>query len=271
MSTASTVFAPFELVGLDYTKERGGSSAAYRMSSIGLAAGKTWDAAVGHAVLELIEHDAVAIFELTPALADALPAEYYRPGFSKKLDEAVERFKAAGIEPVFRSVSDQLGYPVVMCSIPRLSSTGTARGKICGGFASRQSVEEAALAALLEAAQMRMTIIAGAREDLQWLDYEQATHFDPRAGASLPQRDFSALFAASPGRPRTKLSLQEILERLGAAGIQNVYAFALNRPDDPIHVVRVLAEGLDVADPDTGMDLGQRAISALLKLAFARS
>jgi ribosomal protein S12 methylthiotransferase accessory factor len=270
LNTASTVFAPFELVGLDYTNA-GGSPAAYRMSSIGLGAGKTWEGAVGHALLELIEHDAVAILELMPALAEALPAESYRPGFSDRLDEAVELFEAGGIDPIFRAVSSQLGFPVVMCSIPRFPSAGTERGKICAGFASRQSVEEAALAALLEAAQVRMTMIAGAREDLQWSDYQQVRHLDPRAPASTPPGGTSTLFVASPDEPRTNLGLQETLQRLGRAGIHNVYAFALNRPGDPIHVVRVLAEGLDVADPESGMNLGQRAISILLNLATATS
>lgn len=267
LKTCDQVLAPFELVGLDYTKEKDALSAAFRMSTIGLGAGRTWEGAVCHALMELIEHDAVAILELMPALADALPAERYRTGFSEKLDQALELFKSAGIEPIFRAVSDQLGLPVVMCSIPRFSGMGT--DQICAGFAARHSIEDASLAALLEAAQMRMTMIAGAREDLQWSDYRQVRHSDRPATYLAPSPDTSSLFAAAPYETPPKLTSQEILQRLGEAGIHDVYAFPLTRPDDPIHVVRVLAEGLDVADQDSATNLGPRAISTLLKLSFA--
>ncbi|MES0071816.1 YcaO-like family protein [Mesorhizobium sp. M0058] len=265
LKTREEVLAPFELIGLDYTKSA--LSAAFRMSTIGLGAGRTWQDAVCHAILELIEHDAVAILELIPALADALPAERYRPGFSERLDEALELFKPAGIEPIFRSVSSQIGIPVAMCSIPRLSAMGPDR--TCAGFAARESLEDAALAALLEAAQVRMTIIAGARDDLKWSDYQQAGHFFDPAPALVPSADNSPLFGVAREKPPTKLTLQEILRRLGQAGIDNLYAFPLTRAGDPIHVVRVLAEGLDVADQDSGMNLGQSALSTLLKLSFA--
>jgi ribosomal protein S12 methylthiotransferase accessory factor len=267
LNNGEEVLSPFELVGLDYTQEKGALSAAFRMSTIGLGADRTWEGAVCHALMELIEHDAVAILELVPALADALPAERYRPGFSESLDEALELFKPAGIEPIFRVVSDQFGLPVVMCSIPRFSGMGT--DQICAGFAARQTVEDAALAALLEAAQVRMTMIAGAREDLQWSDYRQVRHSDRPTLSAAPSPDISSLFAAAPNQSPPKLTSQEILRRLGEAGIHNVYAFPLTRPDDPIHVVRVLAEGLDVADRDSATNLGQRAISTLLKLSFA--
>ena len=268
LNSGDEVLAPFELIGLDYTGERKRASYdGFLMSTIGLAAGRTWEEAVCHGLMELIEHDAVAIFELIPALANALPAGRYRRGFSRRLDEAFELFKTGGIEPIFRSVSDQFGFPVVMCSIPRSSGMGTDR--ICAGFAARQSVEDAALAALLEAAQVRMTMIAGAREDLRWSDYQQVRHSDQPASSLPPPADTSPLFAAAPNEPPTELTLQGILQRLGQAGIHNVYAFSLTRPDDPIHVVRVLAEGLDVADQDSATNLGERAISTLLKLSFA--
>lgn len=266
LNTGDEVLAPFELVGLDYTKEKGVLSAAFRMSTIGLGAGRTWEDAVCHALMELIEHDAVAILELMPALADALPAERYRPGFSGKLEQALEFFKSAGIEPIFRAVSDQFGLPVVMCSIPRFSGMGT--DQICAGFAARHSIEAASLAALLEAAQMRMTMIAGAREDLQWSDYRQVRHPDRPSKDPAPSPEQSSLFAALPEKSLPALTSHDILQRLGGAGI-HVYAFPLMRPGDPIHVVRVLAEGLDVADQGSATNLGQRAISTLLKLNFA--
>jgi ribosomal protein S12 methylthiotransferase accessory factor len=259
------VVAPFELIGLDYTEEKKALSAGFRMSTIGLGAGKTWDEAVCHALMELIEHDAVAVLELIPAFVNLLPAGRYEPGFSKNLDDAVALFKSAGIEPTFRAVSNHIGFPVVMCSIPRFHSEGTGRDRICAGFACRQSVGDAALAALLEAAQVRMTLIAGAREDLKLSDYERGRQF---ASLDPSPMDVSCLFTSAPETPATKHNVKQLLQGLEQAGVDNLYVFPLNRPGDPIHVVRVLVEGLAVADQESGIDLGQRAITTLLKPGF---
>jgi ribosomal protein S12 methylthiotransferase accessory factor len=266
LSTGKDVFAPFDLVGMDYTEAYATDGPGFAMTSIGLGAGKSLEDATRHALMELIEHDAIAMLEIFPGLSHALPESSSARGYDPSIDQALDMFSATGEEPIFRSVSHRFGLPVVMCSIPGVLAGKSRVENICAGFACRETVAQAALAALLEAAQVRMTMIAGAREDLTDDDYALAEQLAlPTPNKATLDRDHS-LFVVPAAAVTTRISVKEILQRLAAAGIENIHAFTLSKPDEPFHVVRVLAEGLDAADLDANSNLGFSAIDMLLRL-----
>lgn len=133
-----------------------------------------------------------------------------------------------------------------------------------GGFACRFDAGEAALAALLEAVQSRLTEIAGARDDLLAEDYHPSA---PTIRAAGPQRSLADLCSRYPS-PQLGLP-QDMLEHAIAAvlrsGAEDVFFFPL-RSGPHVHVVRVLVPGLEAAT-ENGLDqLGPRALASLLRL-----
>ncbi len=103
--------------------------------------------------------------------------------------------------------------------------------------------------ALTEAAQTRLTYIAGIRDDLSPTEY-QATPGDELRDALLDAlaREITPLpFAAVPNFAADDLAedLRWALCRLCAIGIERVVAVDLTRPDFTIPVVRLVIPGLE--------------------------
>jgi ribosomal protein S12 methylthiotransferase accessory factor len=265
LTTGDAVFGPYGIVGLDYELEDASFGGLFHPSSIGLAAGKTWQDAVCHALLEIVENDAVALLTLFPSLHEQLPTGVCPKGVSESLDLALEWFDTTGIVPVFSLVSQEFGLPVVKCEVSRFENLDTQSGPHSFGFACRGTIADAALAALLECAQTRMTVITGAREDLQWRHYSDEVSQPP---TQAPHK-FASFFVNNNSSFDAKPRLELILDNLVKGGITGLSAFTLSQPDDPVHVVRVLAEGLDSANGETKKSLGRREIAALLKISAA--
>ena len=103
--------------------------------------------------------------------------------------------------------------------------------------------------ALTEAAQTRLTYIAGIRDDLLPAEYEEPPTADVMDALldALRQESASHLFREVPTFAADDLNhdLRWELERLRSAGITRVVAVDLTRPDFGIPVVRVAIPGLD--------------------------
>jgi ribosomal protein S12 methylthiotransferase accessory factor len=252
------VHAPYELVGIDYRDASPWDHETFHMSSIGLAAHTNRDAALRHALLEVIENDATAtleIFGFTPELIEPLP-ELTGPD---ELILALEQVAAAGLDVRFCLVVGALDLPVVGCFIGRhVAGTLGSGTAFCAGFACRPRAGDAALAALLEAVQSRLTDIAGARDDIAAEAFEQAA-LD--IAASLPPTRVSAV-ASAPADPSGDLAL--IRMQLRQAGIGEAFVFDL-APPGPLRVVRVLVADLQAPGSAAEMRLGLTATRQLLK------
>lgn len=232
------VFAPYELVGIDYRQVSPWDHETFHMSSIGLAAHSERESATLHALLEAIENDATAaleVFGYSERLVEAVPELPRTPG----LVEATERLAAAGLRAGFVRLKGAIDLPVIGCFVGRdvadASGSGTA---VSAGFACRLRAEDAALSALLEAVQSRLTNIAGARDDIE------LHAFAPVGGTLVEDLPVTRLGAtkAAPALSSAK-ALALVLGRLADAGIEDVAIFELS--DAPgLSVVRVLVPDL---------------------------
>jgi ribosomal protein S12 methylthiotransferase accessory factor len=111
--TGQKAFAPFELVGLDMRADAPWDHAAFSMTSEGMGAGWSRDAALTHALLELIENDAAVAagaFGPVPPWAEPLG---FAPGRHAVLDALVRRVEAAGSAVRFHALGSRTGLPVV--------------------------------------------------------------------------------------------------------------------------------------------------------------
>ncbi len=260
------VFAPYELVGMDFRVDFPWDRQAFRMSSQGLAAGFDYDHAVLHALLELIENDASVLLDTFETRAIAPQPAFIAAGTNRSLDSLVQRLMNIGMTPSFFDLTNGLDVPVVMATLPRpLQAQDGPTTRHAAGAACRPDFHGAALAALLEAIQSRLTDISGARDDLAPLRYQRDRAVaEPLSHSMRPVKNVPSdlYFAKGTG---SAPAWRQLASHLFARGIDDIYVFPLQTMVSGLHVVRVLASGL--APAGSGLqNISQRGLDHLLTL-----
>ncbi|PRH88931.1 hypothetical protein C5L14_06885 [Labrys okinawensis] len=246
--TSRPTHAPYELIGLDLRTTFPWDHVSFHMSSTGLAAGPSFEFAALSALLEIIERDATALNELFGIRkVFAQPIQWQR-NINQSLDVVMDRLHAANLDARLYKVVSKVGLPVVTATITRpvLDETGTGV-RLSGGDACRMSVAEAALAALLEAIQSRLTNIAGSRDDMDAGQYRSV-------GSRLPALSKEAVALSDLSREdhrgafRTaRECLDAVVEKLADAGYPEIYLFDLPTNMSGVHVVRAIVPEMKTA------------------------
>lgn len=232
------VLVPEQAVTLDTTFR---APPIFDISSNGLASGNGLAEAIAHGLCEVIERDAEAAWRRGGGdrrlVLDSIPDPACRA--------LIERITRAGARVfVWDLAGDAAGIPVIGAAImedPREPAWRTLG--FYQGFGAHWLPEIAIARALTEAAQTRVTYIAGARDDFFPFDYARAT--DPALLAALWARfsapcDEPVAFDALPRRAARTLG--EALARLVATQRQ-VIAVDLTHPALGVPVVKVLVPG----------------------------
>jgi ribosomal protein S12 methylthiotransferase accessory factor len=235
------VLVPEQAVTLDTTFR---APPVFDISSNGLASGNARVEAVAHGLCEVIERDAEAAWRRAGGdrriVLDSIPDPACRA--------LIDRITAAGARVWVWDVTDPespAGIAVIGAAImedPREPAWRTLG--FYQGFGAHWQPEIAIARALTEAAQTRLTYIAGARDDFFAHDYARAT--DPRRLAALWQR-FSAPCDEPVGFDelprRTARTLGDAVEQLVATQRQ-VIAVDLTHPALRVPVVKVIVPGV---------------------------
>lgn len=210
--TGERLWLPFDLVSLDLTR---GLPSPFERSSNGVATGASRADAVMAALHEFIERDAVAHWQESPLPTrmactldpDSVPFDWFALWR--------ERLEKAGVAVRLYVVPTLSDTPLFACELNDLSKDGAAyaasQGRGC------HAVPEIALfKALAEALQARLTVIAGARDDLFASHYTAAKRGIRVAfGLPLPPgMDGVGWSAVAPG-PGTPEALVGALARAG--------------------------------------------------------
>ena len=256
------VYAPYELIGLDFRTDMPWDRQTFLMTSVGLAAGYSLAQAATHALYELIENDATAALEMFGATPATFTPVKSVSGEDARLDETKSRIEKGGAKVVFGDCTNDIGLPVICAFInwPN-ASTGAGSERVCAGFACRNDPHDAALAALLEAAQSRLTNIAGSRDDIP------GSVFSERHNLLKSDYDDAPPLAASYAhRSRPSSSRSRFLQALDAVldVIDNIYVFPLDTGCDGVRVVRVLADKLETVPRTGSFHMGARSFGRLL-------
>jgi ribosomal protein S12 methylthiotransferase accessory factor len=258
--SAATAWLPFDALTIGIEAS---DLTEISRSTNGLASGNTGDEALFHAICELIERDATALWSLHD------DANKQRTEFSLKtagdpvLDRMSDDIAASGLTLRLFDQTTDLGVPCVMAVISELSGPGERRFDRAAGYGCHPVGAGAISRAITEAAQTRITNIAGARDDFLPEEYfeetDDSTAFLATAAGTL--RLAPAWLA--PGTPLPEL-LAHLAERVGdKAGI----AWAsLGGERCGISVLRVLSSTLEDREANANWRPGKRALRAL----FAR-
>ncbi|MEM9558139.1 MAG: YcaO-like family protein [Acidobacteriota bacterium] len=245
---ADRAWLPYELVHLDHTLPLPAGSGCFQMTSNGLASGNHLAEATVHALCELIERDARSL---------ALATSYEGRGVdSASVDDplcrdVLARFDAAGLQVGLWELTSDVGVAVFECRIVDRDDNPMRRTVAAGGSGCHPSRSVALLRALTEAAQSRLTVIAGARDDLGRADYERL-----RNPATL-ERERRRLRAATPERAfhdapelagaTFEADLELLAARLAVVGCDQILRIDLTQPwlREVAAVVRVVVPGLE--------------------------
>ncbi|HTA90025.1 MAG TPA: YcaO-like family protein [Polyangiaceae bacterium] len=253
----TTKYVPYEMVHTNYTLPLPEGSGCFVMSSNGLASGNDKTEATVHALCELIERDANCLwFECSPEERAQTRVD------QGSIDDPVccellEAFDRAGVAVGIWETTTDIGIPsffalVVERRHDRLRLLYPTHGMGC------HPVRAIALSrALTEAAQSRLTLISGSRDDVSRERYrtqQSATAWD-QAQELLRDRS-SRAFRDAPSFPEATQAL--LIERLEAVGLSEVAVVDLSDARWGIAVVRAIVPGLEPPHDSPRSSRGER-------------
>ena len=242
-------WVPAEIVHTDYTLEREGYFLA---GSNGLASGNHLIEAAIAAICELVERDGVALLHAGGIRLQARRTLGLGTVTDPDCRALLDKYASAGFGLRVWNATSDIGIPAFLCRIRDPSPGDPRQLRRFHGSGCHPDRTIALIRALTEAAQTRLTYIAGIRDDLLPDRYEEPANAeiaDALVDALARQSD-PLSFDGIPDLAGDDLvlDLRGLLNRLGAAGIERVVAVDLTRPDFAIPVVRVVIPGLE-GDP----------------------
>jgi ribosomal protein S12 methylthiotransferase accessory factor len=264
--SAAPLWVPLELVSTDFTQPARLGGAIFQATTNGLASGNTWLEAVLHALYEVVERDAVAIWRAVGAAmqdARAVDLDTVDAASCRKL---LALFARAGMRLRVWDVTSDVRLPVFVCLVQSCDDTDGVEPQLGAGCHAAREI--ALLRSLTEAAQARVAVISGARDDFVPAEYSAARRARQWEIASHWLRSPARrAFAAAPDRASSNdlaRDLDIVLAALDAAGMRHAACVDLSQPEIGIPVVRAIVPGLEGAwTPETGeYTLGARARAA---------
>jgi ribosomal protein S12 methylthiotransferase accessory factor len=239
-------WVPAEIVHTDYTGEPDGFFLA---GSNGLASGNHLVETINAALYELVERDAVALWAAQPIRARAACLLDLASVDDPDCRGLIAKYEAAAIKVRVWHVTTDIGIAAFLCDIRDPAPGNPHRLRRHHGSGCHADRRVALSRALTEAAQTRLTYIAGIRDDISPADYEEPPE------AEIGDALLDALSAESRPVPFHDVpnftaddlteDLHWALDRLRASGIDRAIAVDLTRPEFEIPVVRLVIPGLD--------------------------
>jgi ribosomal protein S12 methylthiotransferase accessory factor len=253
---------PLGAAKLDFTDEP--SQNPFWQSSDGLAAGNILLEAVVHGLCERIERDASALWSFSSTAQIMRRCVDPRGLANQVVLDLVERVIAAGLNLRLFDITSDIGVPTYFSVISETHPTGSdwrhfdlARGTGCHPDPAR-----AAIRAITEAAQSRLTAISGARDDFLPSLYDAPLQPDLHVfRTAIPQKTSPP--PKTPDRGPQDF-LPHLLTRLNRARIGSVVVVPLGGEDHGISVAKVVVPDLEDPPESRHRQIGRRAINAML-------
>lgn len=242
--SGETLFLPHDIVGCDYTLADAGQGLV--ATTNGLASGNHMIEAVLHGLCEVVERDAVALWDARPRAAQERCAIDPATIRSQAAPGLLDRFAASGMAYRIWNITSDVALPVFACLLAAEGGTDGVQPQF--GFGCHPDPDVALLRALTEAAQGRLTLISGAREDLRAAGYDEAAQPGyNRAAARRFAEPATANFAEAPNLAGGTLDedLDAALAALARAGFGEIACADLTKPECGIPVARVVVPGLE--------------------------
>jgi YcaO-like protein with predicted kinase domain len=245
----NAVLLPYETVHTDFTIPQPNGHGHFNASSNGLASGNHLLEAITHGLCEIVERDATALWKL-------LGQDRFKRGRLElaSVDDPtcqslLEKFFDAKVSVAVWDVTADIRLPVFACFVLPEQESGLEHAPtVAGGFGCHPARAVALARALTEAAQSRLTLISGSRDDFGSEAYDPDLD-DPLLDAIRSRT------APCAGRRFRDISnwdgetlesdLEWELARIKEAGLEQVVVVNLSKEEFGISVVRVVIPGLE--------------------------
>ena len=255
------IFVPRDAVLLDRTVMH----SRFWQTSDGLASGNTVEEATLHGLFERIERDAEILWRVKPfesRAADCIdPASFG----DAALDSLVGKIERAGLMLRLFDIKSDAEIPcftALLASADILSMQAPRFIDVTSGHGCHLNAVRAAIRAITEAAQSRLTYISGARDDVFPSTFTRPLPEDLRRCFTISSEKVAANQAEVPDQLPNMLT--HILARLQKMGIGSAIAVRLSDETMPFAVVRMLVEDLENPDGARKHRFGPRALSFAL-------
>lgn len=255
------MWVPFDLVHANTTAP----GTNFVRTTNGLASGNTVVEAILHGLCEVIERDAHALWKLrADVAATRVSVADVDHAAVKRL---VDLYEAAHLVPIVWNMTSDVGIATIRV-IAFDADTDVLMNPMPAAYGAGCHIDRntALVRGLTEAAQSRLSWIAGSRDDM-----DRASSYDALLQEALIN-EYTALAAEAP---RAKLSdvptggtdsvegdLRFVLDRLRQCGIEQAIVVPLSPADLPVSVVRVVVPGLEGVSSAPGYTPGKRAVRA---------
>jgi YcaO-like protein with predicted kinase domain len=261
------IWVPYEMVYLNFTKPSPPGSGSFFSSSNGLASGNHLLEAINHGISEVVERDSTTLWYLL----DQNGQQATRLDLSTVDDPAclqvLDLFERARVDVAVWDMTSDVGLPTFSCQITDRSDDDMRALHSAAGAGCHPSRQIALLRALTEAAQDRLTLIAGSRDDVLREDYLRQRSPDVlrnqrellRATGSM--RDFRTV--PTTDHATFDEDLTYMLRRLQAVGIKRAVMVDLTRPEFGIPVTKMVIPGLEALRVSADYILGPRGRARL--------
>ena len=259
--TGAPRWVPIDIVDMD--GERSDLSGVCKNSN-GLASGNTADEATFHALCELVERDATTLWGFIPeagARATGIdPAAFADP----TIDGLMAQIAASGMRLRLFDQTSDLGIAVIMAVLgPEHRGGFVGELEVTAGYGAHPVASRAAIRAITEAAQSRVTSIAASRDDIHSAAFDRAA-----ADVNLRLLDAEPARGVPTGLPLGTPLPALIAAMTNALAASNVSAtvVVLSDPAKPYAVVKVLSADLEDRAANLNWRPGWRAFDAVARL-----
>ena len=261
--SAERVWVPYECVHLDFRSPGPQGTGCFLSTSSGLAAGNHLLEAVSHALCEVIERDALALWVARSPLDQASRHVDLDTVTDPGCRALLGAYEAAGVGVMADDLTTDVDLPVFSVTIVDRDSRSNAAtpGRERQRLPPRSC--NCVRHALTEAAQSRLTLIAGSRDDMPPHYYRQLRDDDAIARyVDRLDRGPARVFTDIPDCAGASLEEDVALEldRLRAVGVEQAVLIDLTRPEVRVPVTRMVVPGMEgFADKVEGLVPGLRA------------
>ncbi|MEY2233070.1 YcaO-like family protein [Streptomyces sp. BF23-30] len=251
IATGNRILLPAELAFSPFSENPG--QRIFGTSTNGLSSGNTVAEATLHGLCEVIERDTQSFNFVRDK---SRYVHFDHP--SENIDILRDRIVGASLQPVLRYTPSRFGIPYFQGFI--LESSDEAPIAISQGAGLHLIRDIAAVRALAEAAQSRLSYIHGGRDDLiERYDYfaNQDGEVERQATSEVRSRilnesnsiAYSEIASAAPNFSTIDDALQFLRAKLAEAGIRQVFRVRLSSETMPLAVVKVIVPKLEHFQP----------------------
>ena len=260
-------WVPYEMVHTHYTLPAITVSGCFLPSTNGLASGNHLLEAISHGICEAVESDARALWWLLPPEAKRRSLLDLTTVVDPTCLSALEKFERAEIAVTVWDMSSDIRIPCFYCSLTEAPQNERSHAGPCGGVGCHPARDIALFRALTEAAQSRLTLITGSRDDISSKDYGNRGGREDKAFATLTSRinDASRDFQQIPDFKAATIDedVRWELAQLRTAGVSQVIMVNLTKPELNIPVVHIIIPGIEGLNVHRQYAPGERALTRI--------